>query len=159
MEVKRSQTTVVTAVGSSKISTRSKRSRRTRKIRFEPVYQQNYDDTTYNAARRGQRTTGCSCHTQATRTPRLRKPENFTGTNPKEFPIWLAKFEVITKAGGWDGNDTKLKTLPAYLSKQAFQIYDKLLTTEKGSYTLFVEALQKKMGIGERIMTWKVQLR
>ena len=31
--------------------------------------------------------------------------------------------------------------------------------TEKSSYTQLVVALQKKMGIGERIMTWKVQLR
>ena len=90
---------------------------------------------------------------RATPTPGIRKPENFTGANPEEFPIWLAKFEAIAKADGWDEDDIKLKTLPACLAKQAFQIYDKLSATEKGSYTQLIIALQKKMGIGERIMT------
>ena len=49
--------------------------------------------------------------------------------------------------------------LPACLSQQAFQIYDKLADAEKNDYQQLVGALEKKMGIGERIMTWKVQLR
>ena len=96
---------------------------------------------------------------RAAPTPGIRKPDNFTGANPEEFPIWLAKFEAIAKAGGWDEEDIKLKALPACLAKQAFQIYDKLTAAEKSSYTQLIAALQKKMGIGERVMTWKVQLR
>ena len=96
---------------------------------------------------------------RATPTPGIRKPENFTGANPEEFPIWLAKFEAIAKAGGWDEEDIKLKALPACLAKQAFQIYDKLTAAEKSSYTQLIVALRKKMGIGEKVMYWKVKLR
>ena len=92
-------------------------------------------------------------------TPGIRKPENFTGEKPEEFPIWLAKFEAIAKAGSWDTADKKLTTLPACLSEQAFQFYNKLEATDKADYTLLVKALEKKMGIGEKTMTWKVQLR
>ena len=84
---------------------------------------------------------------RAAPTPGICKPDNFTGANPEEFPIWLAKFEAIAKAGGWDEEDIKLKALPACLAKQAFQIYDKLTAAEKSSYTQLVVALQKKMGI------------
>ena len=52
----------------------------------------------------------------------------------------------------------KLRTLPACLSQQAFQIYDKLSETGKNDDNQLVGALEKKMGIGERIMMWKVQL-
>ena len=96
---------------------------------------------------------------RAAPTPGIRKPDNFTGANPEEFPIWLAKFEAIAKAGGWDEEDIKLKALPACLAKQAFQIYDKLSATERSSYTQLIVALQKKMGIGEKVMHWKVKLR
>ena len=92
-------------------------------------------------------------------TPGIRKPDNFTGEKPEEFPIWLAKFEAIAKAGGWEEEAKKLKTLPACLSEQAFQIYDKLTDAKKNDYKQLVEALEKKMGIGEKTMTWKVQLR
>ena len=90
--------------------------------------------------------------------PGLRKPDCFSGANPEEFPSWIAKFEAIAKAGGWE--DKRLNALPAYLTQQAFQIYEKLdETTEKDSYDHLKTALQKKMGLGEKRMAWKVQLR
>ena len=91
--------------------------------------------------------------------PTVRKPENFTGENPEEFPIWLAKFEAISKAGNWDDDTKRLNALPAFLTKQAFHMYSKLTETEKASYATLVTALKKKLGIGEKVMTWRVQLR
>ena len=91
--------------------------------------------------------------------PAVRKPENFTGENPEEFPIWLAKFEAISKAGNWDDDTKRLNALPAFLTKQAFHMYSKTTDTEKATYTALVAALKKKLGIGEKVMTWKVQLR
>ena len=79
----------------------------------------------------------------------VRKPEFFTGEKPEEFPIWLAKFEAIAKARNWKEEEKKLIALPAYLSQQAFQIYNKLADTDKATYAALVTALEKKMGIGE----------
>lgn len=90
-------------------------------------------------------------------TPGLRKPECFSGANPEEFPSWLAKFESIAKAGGW--NEKRLDALPAYLTQRAFQIYEKLQPGEKDTYDHLTAALQKKMGLGEKKMAWRVQLR
>ena len=91
-------------------------------------------------------------------TPGLRKPDCFSGANPEEFPSWIAKFEAIAKAGGWEAK--RLNTLPAYLTQQAFQIYEKLdEDSEKDSYEHLKTALQKKMGLGEKRMAWRVQLR
>ena len=90
-------------------------------------------------------------------TPGLRKPECFSGANPEEFPSWLAKFESTAKAGGW--NDKRLDTLPAYLTQRAFQIYEKLTAPEKETYANLTAALKTKMGLGEKKMAWRVQLR
>ena len=90
-------------------------------------------------------------------TPGLRKPECFSGANPEEFPAWLAKFESTAHAGGW--NDKRLDTLPAYLTQRAFQIYEKLQPTEKDTYAHLTAALKTKMGLGEKKMAWRVQLR
>ena len=90
-------------------------------------------------------------------TPGLRKPECFSGSVPEEFPSWLAKFESIAAAGGWEAK--RLVTLPAYLTQRAFQIYEKLPAGDKDTYEHLTAAIQKKMGIGEKKMAWKVQLR
>ena len=90
-------------------------------------------------------------------TPGLRKPEIFSGANPEEFPSWLAKFESIAVAGGWEAK--RLNTLPAYLTQRAFQIYENLTPDEKDTYVHLTEALKKKLGLGEKKMAWKVQLR
>ena len=90
-------------------------------------------------------------------TPGLRKPEIFSGANPEEFPSWLAKFESIAVAGGWEAK--RLNTLPAYLSQRAFQIYENLTADEKDTYVHLTDALKKKLGLGEKKMAWKVQLR
>lgn len=96
--------------------------------------------------------------TDSMATPGLRKPDCFSGANPEEFPSWIAKFETIAKAGGWETK--RLDTLPAYLTQQAFQIYEKLdEASEKDSYDNLKKALQKKMGLGEKRMAWRVQLR
>lgn len=90
-------------------------------------------------------------------TPGLRKPECFSGANPEEFPSWLAKFESTAQAGGW--NDKRLDTLPAYLTQRAFQIYEKLQPTDRDTYAKLTAALKTKMGLGEKKMAWRVQLR
>jgi hypothetical protein len=90
-------------------------------------------------------------------TPGLRKPEVFSGANPEEFPSWLAKFEAISTAGGWVAK--RSSTLPAYLTQRAFQIYENLAVDEKDTYEHLTAALKKKLGLGEKKMAWKVQLR
>lgn len=90
-------------------------------------------------------------------TPGLRKPECFSGANPEEFPSWLARFESTAQAGGW--NDKRLDTLPAYLTQRAFQIYEKIQPTDRDTYAKLTAALKTKMGLGEKKMAWRVQLR
>ena len=89
----------------------------------------------------------------------VRKPDDFTGEKPEEFPIWLAKFNAIAVAGKWHEDEKKLAALPTYLTKQAFQVYDKLTANEKDMYAHLIAALQKKMGIDEKVFMWRVQLR
>ena len=90
-------------------------------------------------------------------TPGLRKPEVFSGANPEEFPAWLAKFEAIAKAGGWEAK--RHEVLPTYLTQQAFQIYEGLADTETNTFDNLRKALERKFGLGENALAWKVQLR
>ena len=90
-------------------------------------------------------------------TPGLRKPEMFSGSNPEEFPSWLAKFESTAKAGGWE--EKRLITLPAYLKERAFQIFENIDEDEKDTYEKLTASLKKKLGLGEKKMAWRVSLR
>ena len=91
--------------------------------------------------------------------PSIRKPENFSGENPEEFPTWLAKFDAIARAGGWDEEDRKLRALPACLSGHAFQLYDRLAIDDKRDFNTLVGALRKQLGIGEKPSMWVSKLR
>ena len=93
-------------------------------------------------------------------TPGIRKPENFTGENPEEFPTWLSKFDTIARAGGWDDENRKLRILPACLTGHAFQLYDRLAVDDKTTtFDALVGALEKKLGIGEKTSIWISKLR
>ena len=99
------------------------------------------------------------CYDRLECLPRVRKPTDFTGENPEEFPIWLSKFETLAAVGGWNTDFLKHQILPVYLTEQAYQIFDKLPEVDKSSYDNLLAAFQRKMGIGERQMYWKMRLR
>ena len=91
--------------------------------------------------------------------PDIHKPADFNGEKPEEFPIWLCKFGTLAIAGGWDSEPQKLRTLPAYFTGQAYLIYNKLAEEDKKDYRRLIMAFQRKMGIGERPMLWKIHMR
>ena len=88
----------------------------------------------------------------------VKKPDVYTGEVPDAFTDWLARFNVIATANGW--NDAKkLIVLPACLAQYAFQVYEGLAADAKDTYEHLTEALVKKFGAKEKSMVWRMQLR